>query len=274
MTTTQPASQRRQPPISYPWGTLKTLPDLAKAVLHYLSQGATLTSGVPGSLDRETDSVLSGLTTMCENGFITLSSQPGLKAEKIWQRFYVTGILPADKAPLITQSLQSHNFITLVSNTETTTMHLPASLPPLPPSTSPTPPKDAEPKIPLTVTRAGLPSATFWRSMTDIPLPDKLENLMEGAAEGEKREVVMEDEGSLFEHHFDVNFAKFKLKKSFLRTLMREAVVVTLVWPEWGDTEGPMSKVLEVIKKEMEQQPESVAVETETPAGLPVEVTA
>ncbi|KAJ3015002.1 hypothetical protein HKX48_004819 [Thoreauomyces humboldtii] len=245
-----PPSNRRQPPLKYPWNTLQSLPDLSAAVLHYLEHRAMLTSGVPDSLAKETGPILEGLKKMCRSGFATVSSQPGLQDEKMWQRFYVTGVLPTSKATAFIQNLQSHSFLTLISSEDDTTIHLPApsSLPTPPPSTSLSyVPPTTTTSIPLTLTRTGPPTATLWRSVTDIPLPDALETIMKDAEEGERRDLVMEDDGALFEHHCDVNFGRFKLKRNFLRCLQMDAVVVTVVWPWWGETDEPLELLLKAV---------------------------
>ncbi|KAJ3151621.1 hypothetical protein HDU86_006040 [Geranomyces michiganensis] len=294
------APSRRQPPISYPWRSVASLNDLAAAVCHYLDRRALLSSGVPDSLAAETDSLLAALKDMCSMGFATLSSQPGVKDDRTWQRFYVsvmgpenwfnatrnwankldffivflqiTGVLPKDKASQILAALQARSFITLLSTPETTTIHVstPEALPPPPeslplPATtsisnnnsspSPRPPParatalpTATPCIPLTVAR----HAYSWRTVTDIPLPAPLAELMADSTDRhERRNVVMEDDGALFEHHFDVNFGRFGLTKRFRRELMSRTVVVTLVWPVWGETDGPLADVLEAVRQEM-----------------------
>ncbi|KAJ3146774.1 hypothetical protein HDU89_006029 [Geranomyces variabilis] len=259
-----PPPSRRQPPITYPWRSLASLDDLAAAVHHYLDRRAQLSSGVPDSLDDETNGLLPSLKDLCSLGFATLSSQPGVKDDRSWQRFYITGVLPDDKAPQILAALQARSFITLLSTPETTTIHVPTpealppppeSLPPPPPQSNTAPPQPAKPTtltttpcIPLTVAR----HAHNWRIVTDIPLPAPLAELMaDPTSANERRDVVMEDEGALFEHHFDTNFARFGLTKRFRRVLMSRAVVVTLVWPAWGETDRPLADVLDVVRQEM-----------------------
>ncbi|KAJ3178603.1 hypothetical protein HDU87_003426 [Geranomyces variabilis] len=262
-----PPPSRRQPPITYPWRSLASLNDLAAAVHHYLDRRAQLSSGVPDSLDDETNGLLASLKDLCSLGFATLSSQPGIKDDRSWQRFYITGVLPDDKAPQILAALQARSFITLLSTPETTTIHVPTpealppppeSIPPQPQPNSapPPPPPPAKPSttlttapcIPLTVAR----HAHNWRTVTDIPLPAPLSELMaDPTSADERRNVVMEDDGALFEHHFDTNFGRFGLTKKFRRALMTRAVVVTLAYPAWGETDRPLADVLEVLRQEM-----------------------
>ncbi|TPX70014.1 hypothetical protein SpCBS45565_g02116 [Spizellomyces sp. 'palustris'] len=244
--TSAATSQSARPSlITYPWSSLTRFEDLSKAVSHYLNHRALVTSGRPNSLAKESDDIVDNLIDLNQLGFITVSSQPGVKEEK------VTGLLPKSAFPDVLESLHSGDFITLLSTCDTTTIHLHSRIP-SPPFSAPSsrPPDDTEiPVIPLTVLRHGPPASYTWRAVTDIPLPSSFESLMEGAEPDSATEVVMEDEGSLFEHHVDVSFGRLGLKKAFLRKLREDAVVVTAIWPDWGQTEEPMKKLIESCRK-------------------------
>ncbi|KND02280.1 uncharacterized protein SPPG_02758 [Spizellomyces punctatus DAOM BR117] len=250
-TSTATSQSSRPSLITYPWSSITRFEDLSKAVSHYLNHRAILTSGRPNSLAKESDDIVDSLIELNRLGFITVSSQPGVKEEKVWQRFYVTGLLPKSAFPDVLESLHSGDFITLLSTCDTTTIHLHSRIP-SPPSSAPSsrsPDNTEIPVIPLTVLRHGPPASYTWRAVTDIPLPSSFESLMEGAEPGSATEVVMEDEGSLFEHHVEVSFGRLGLKKAFLRKLREDAVVVTAIWPDWGQTEEPMKRLIESCRQ-------------------------